>query len=183
MNERKRLISVEQFRELARPTSVHLDEEEVNAYIRECEDQYIIPVIKYKNFKGCVENDQSVWDEFFDETFNPKIFIDGGEWISDEGTIKEEAHYVNGVRKALAYFVYARMVRSDGNILSRAGAMRHRDEHAEHNTDQKLRQYNDVMNMAERYLAECVAYLRLHVKDLEINKTKCTRARIKAIGD
>lgn len=183
MSERKRLITVEQFRQLARPTSVHLDEEDVNAYISECEDQYIIPAIKYKNFKGCVENDQSVWDDYFDSTFNPKIFLDGGEWVSDEGTVKEEAHYINGVRKALAYFVYARMVRSDGNILSRAGAMRHRDDYADHNQDPNRNQYNDVMGMAEHYLAECVAYLRMNVKDLEIEKVKGTRARIKAIGD
>ena len=31
--QRKQLITVDQFRELARPTSTHLDEDEVNAYI------------------------------------------------------------------------------------------------------------------------------------------------------
>ena len=44
-NERTRIITVEQFRELARPTSIHLDESEVDIYIREAEDASIIPAV------------------------------------------------------------------------------------------------------------------------------------------
>lgn len=184
IEQRKPLITVEQFRELARPTSAHLDEEDVRTFIRECEDNYIIPAITYRQFKGAVECEGSTpWDDSFDETFKTTVFLDGGEYKRDEGEKTETVEWCSGVRKALAYFVYARMQRVDGNILSRSGAMRHTDERAEHTDDSKLRQYGDTMAMAERYLAECVAYLKLHLRDKNIKPLKTTRARIKAIGD
>lgn len=181
---RKPLLTVEQFREMARPTSTHIDTEDVRTYIRECEDAYIIPAISYRQFKGAVEcEDSTPWDASFDDTFKTTVFLDGGEYVQDEGTEKEQVQWCSGVRKALAYFVYARMQRADGNIISRAGAMRHRDERADHTDDSKLRQYNDTMAMAERYLAECVAYLKTHLKDDNIKKIHTTRAKITAIGD
>ena len=50
MDERY-LISFAEFQQLARPTSVHLDEAEVYAFIREEQDVYIIPAIGYELFK------------------------------------------------------------------------------------------------------------------------------------
>lgn len=182
--QRKPLITVEQFRELARPTSAHLDEEDVRTFIRECEDNYIIPAIGYRQFKGAVECENNTpWDDKFDDTFAPVVFLDGGEWTPEQGEDKGLVQWCSGVRKALAYFVYARMQRADGNILSRSGAMRHNDERAEHTNDSKLRQYGDTMDMAERYLADCVRYLKVHLRDEHVKPIKPTRARIKAIGD
>lgn len=185
MNEqRKTLLTVEQFRELARPTSIHLDEEAVQAYIRESEDAYIIPAISYRQFKGAVECENNTpWDKSFDDTFAPVIFLDGGEWTPEQGEDKGLVQWCSGVRKALAYFVYARMQRADGNIISRAGAMRHREDRADHTDDTKLKQYNDAMDMAEKYLADCVRYLKVHLRDEHVKPIKPTRARIKAIGD
>ena len=70
MNDgRKTLLTVEQFRELARPTSIHLDEEAVRGFIRECEDAYIIPAIGYRQFKGALECENNTpWDDKFDDT-------------------------------------------------------------------------------------------------------------------
>ena len=50
INEHGHLITVGQCLALARPTSVHLDEDEVQAYITECEDMHIIPAIGFANF-------------------------------------------------------------------------------------------------------------------------------------
>lgn len=185
MNDgRKTLLTVEQFRELARPTSIHLDEEAVQGFIRECEDAYIIPAIGYRQFKGAVECENNTpWDDKFDDTFAPVVFLDGGEWTPEQGEEKGMVQWCSGVRKALAYFVYARMQRADGNIISRAGAMRHREDRADHTDDTKLKQYNDAMDMAERYLADCVRYLKVHLRDEHVKPIKPTRARIKAIGD
>ena len=85
MNDtRKPLLTVEQFRELARPTSTHIDTEDVRTYIRECEDAYIIPAISYRQFKGAAEcEDSTPWDVSFDDTFKTTVFLDGGEYIQD----------------------------------------------------------------------------------------------------
>ena len=175
---------MEQFRALARPTSLHLDESEVNSFIRECEDRFIIPAITYANFKAAVEGIDSVWDETFDDTFSARLFLDGGEWEDAEDcTGARKLHYCNGLRRALAYFVYAKMLRADGSIVTRAGAMRHRDDNGEHLDGGKLQQYNDVMNIAESYLAECMSYARFHAKDRQVKPIRGSRARIHAIGD
>jgi hypothetical protein len=64
--------------------------------------------------------------------------------------------------------------------VSRAGFMQHDDQYARHFDDSKLKQYNDVMDIAERYLASCLAYLNTIQPT---PKTKGSRARIYAIGD
>lgn len=188
MNERLSLITVEQFRQLARPTSSHLDEKEVSVFIREAEDKYIIPILGYKNFKAASEGITSVWDETFDDSFSATLLLDGGEWQDDrhckcsdvdEGLL----YYCNGIRKALAYYVYAKMLRADGTILTRSGNLRHNDEYSSHDDDPKLNRYNDTMDMAERYISECMAYCKYHAKDKQIKRIKSSRARIRAIGD
>lgn len=50
--ENKHLINVEQFKQLARPTSKHVDEDEVKTFIRECEDIFIIPAIGLDVYKA-----------------------------------------------------------------------------------------------------------------------------------
>lgn len=183
--ERKPLITVDQFRKLTRPTSVHLDEEDVLSYIRECEDERIIPAIGWGNFKSSLGI--QVWDKTFDDSFIPNLWLDGGEWqqqaTGTDGKEYTKEYYCSGVRKALAYFVYAKMLRADGTIVTRSGTMRHRDEYSDHLDDPQIRQYNDVMNMAERYLAECLLYLNVHRKNRQIHPIRGSRARITAIGD
>lgn len=179
------LITFEQFRELARPTSTHLDEGDVLSFVRECEDERIIPAIGWGNFKSSLGLRE--WDRTFDDSFTPDLWLDGGEWsheeIDEDGKKFEKSYYCCGVRKALAYFVYAKMLRADGTIISRAGTMRHRDDYSDHIDEPQLRQYNDAMNMAERYLSECLFYLQVHKKSRQISPQRGSRAKIHAIGD
>lgn len=175
------ILSYEGFRQLARPTSSHIDENEVNAYIRECEDIYVVPAIGWQNYKAAMNG--SSWDDTFDDTFNGAIFLDGGEYEQqDECNDKTVLQYCNGLRKAVAYFVYARMLRADGTIVSRAGAMRHRDEYGDHVDNSNNKQYSDVMQLAEKYLANCMAYYKYH-QLTNVNPVHSSRGRIVAIGD
>ncbi len=185
--KRKQLITVEQFRELARPTSVHLDEEEVNAYIRECEDTNIIPAIGWGRFKAATE--QGGWGSSVLPDFKPDVFLDGGEYETGrEGCCSQDTskvlRYTSGIRKALAYFTYARLFRADGTIISRTGGMRHRDDYSDHAQDSTSnKQYNDIMNMAEKYLSDALEYLQAFTPKGEVKPQRGTRAHIHAIGD
>ena len=117
--------------------------------------------------------------------FNPAVLLDGGEYEPGDRTGacdgSGETSYCNGLRKALAYFVYAKMLRNDGNIIARAGAMQHNDQYAMHTNDPELKRYNDTMSIAEKYLAESMEYANMfkpakrHVRG--------SRCRILAIGD
>lgn len=187
MSDRKHLIDLVQFRELTRPTSIHLDEQEVTAYITECEDAYIIPAIGFFTFKALQESDGN--GDY------ARIMLDGGEWeetqfasdykraCASDGD-ENGLHYCNGLRKTLAYYTYAKMLRADGSIISRAGAMRHRDEYGDHIEDSpKLKQYNDVMDMAERYLSEVLLYMKFYTGSSNARRVRGSRARIHCIGD
>lgn len=184
--ERKQLITVEQFRTLARPTSVHLDNDEVEAYIRECEDSNIIPAIGWERFKAATGLGD--WESSVTADFSPEVFLDGGEYdvkasCNCSGKTKE-TKYTSGLRKALAYFVYARLLRADGTIVSRAGGMRHRDDYSDHVKDvSNNNQYDDVMDMAQDYLTDALLYLKECTKQGEVKKPADRRMRIKAIGD
>ena len=147
------LITVERFKELARPTSKHIDDGEVQTFIRECEDIYIIPAIGLARFKALQEDEQE-----------PKniTLLDGGEFEDKEGNLKK----CSGLRLALSYFVYAKMVMSDGGLLTRTGLMQH----------------NDAMEVAETYLGSCLAYLK-SVEGEEIKPVRGTRIRIHSIGE
>ena len=183
MSERTLLIDTEQFRALARPTSLHLDGEEVSAYTREAEDGKIIPAIGYEVYKY-VSGEGGELPSALADSFDKAVFLDGGEYTETSSCDGKKAlKYCNGLRKALAYYVWAKMLRSDGSIISRAGAMRHRDDYADHVDDSKLRQYNDASGMADRYLAEAVSYLKANTKDNTVRPLRNTRARIKAIGE
>lgn len=184
--ERKPLLTVEQFKQLARPTSAHLDEDEVEKLIRECEDAFILPAIGWANFKASIG--LCPWDNTFDDSFIPDLFLDGGEWDTKErdedGNEFKKLRYCNGVRKAVAYFTYAKLLRADGTIISRAGGMRHRDEYSDHVQDvSSNKQYNDIMDMAERYLSDALEYLKAFTPEGEVKPQRGTRAHIHAIGD
>ena len=177
MQTNKHLITVDEFRQLARPTSSHLDEEEVLAFIRECERMYIIPAIGYKHYRLSLEG--SPWSQMFDGTFQASIALNGGAYTVKQCGVMDEK-YCDGMKSALAYFVYAKMLKADGTIISRAGAMRHNDEYASHIDNKE--QYNDVMSVAEEYLASTLTYLQHHSKG-KLKKMESTRCRIKPIGD
>lgn len=180
------LITPEQFRLLARPVSIHVDNIEIQQFIRECEDMYIIPAVGWPNFRSATITD--VWTEMFDGTFSPKVFLDGGEYDAGDGTCgcmgenTGGVKYCNGLRKALAYYVYAKMLRNDGNILARAGAMQHNDQYAYHTNDASLKRYNDTMDIAERYLGEAMEYANIHRLNNKLT-TRQSRCRILSVGD
>ena len=183
--ERTSLLTVEQFKQLARPTGNHIDEEEVKVFIRECEDSFIIPAIGYERFKASIG--QGDFGDSVLPGFNADTFIDGGEYSVDgkDSSCKDikVLKYTSGIRKSLAYFVYAKILRSDGTIVSRSGAMRHRDDYSDHVDDSSLKQYNDIMGMAESYLSDTLLYLKATTKAGEVKPHRSTRVRIHAIGD
>lgn len=164
------LITVERFKELARPTSKHIDDGEVQTFIRECEDIYIIPAIGLARFKALQEDE-----------IEPKniTLLDGGDYEDKEGILKK----CSGLRLALSYFVYGKMVMSDGGLLTRTGLMQHNDSYASREDDKnRVRMYNDAMNVAETYLGSCLAYLK-SVEGEEIKPVRGTRIKIHSIGE
>ena len=62
--------------------------------------------------------------------------------------------------------------------------MRHRDDYSDHVQDvSSNKQYNDIMDMAERYLSDALEYLKYFTPKGEVNPQRGARAHIHAIGN
>ena len=177
MENRKHILTAEDLKAYVRPISRHVEDEDVETFIRECEDTVIIPAIGLKRFKELCREENRLGDE-------NKILLCGGEYENRKGELKQCV----GLKAALSYFTYAKMMMSDGTILTRTGLMQHNDSYAERSDDKnRVRRYNDVMNVAEEYLSTCLAYLaslnKGNCENSEVGKVRGTRVRIHAIGD
>lgn len=166
----KHILTVEEFKELARPTSKHVDEDEVMAFVRECEDIHIIPAVGLEKYQALLEESISEPD---------KILLEGG--IYEKDGKKEKCA---GLKTALAYFVYAKMAMADGSIMTRSGMVQHNDSYAERTDDKnRVRRYDNVMNVAEEYLNTALLYLTTLEGYEETKPVRGTRLKIHSIGD
>jgi len=174
---RAHLLGLAGFRELARPTSAHIDERELNKFIEECEDIYIIPAVGLSMFRQLCDSDiNDIMPEY--------ILLNGGDWSKDKCGCEPALMHCHGLRKALAYFVYARLIQNDGSIMTRTGLMQHNDEYASRSDDKnRVRKYNEVMQVAETYLSTSLAYLKHLAGGCQTGKIRGTRLHIHAIGD
>lgn len=177
MENRRHILTAGELKGYVRPISRHVDDEELETFIRECEDTVIIPAIGLKRFKKLCGEENQLGDE-------NRILLCGGEYENRKGELKQCV----GLKAALSYFTYAKMIMSDGTILTRTGLMQHNDSYAERSDDKnRVRRYNDVMNVAEEYLSTCLAYLaslnKVCCGNAEDGRVKGTRVRIHAIGD
>lgn len=146
------LIDPHDLATLARPVSLHLDEKQMAAYIREAQDLYIVPAIGYDTVKRLLTA-----KEYTDED---DILLNGGEYTKHGcGCTDEVAAYCYGLKKTLAYYAWARLARTDGSIVSRAGVMRHNEQYSQH-ADDKDTLHNDAMDIAGKYLNSCLDYLK-----------------------
>lgn len=167
------IITLEDFKTLARPTSIHLDAAHFASYVQEAESKYIIPAIGYE-----------LYTQLLDTELDEELLVikEGGNY-DKQGcpcTPGSAIAFCHGVKKTTAYYTYAIMQQADGGVMARAGFMRHENEYADH-VDDRVKQYNAVMDMAELYLSSVLEAIKAN--DCCSKKARQTRATIKAIGD
>lgn len=169
--ENKDILTADEFRTLARPTSKHLDEDEIKSYIGECEDVFIIPAVGLEKYEALQADELSEAD---------KILLSGGTFESKDG----KKYKCAGLKKSLAYFVYGKLSMGDGSIITRSGYVQHNDSYATRTDDKnRVRRYDDVMNVAEQYLNSCLMYLKTLDGYTDLKPVRGTRVHIHAIGD
>lgn len=169
--ENNHILTAEEFRQLARPTSKHLDDEEVTSFIGECEDVFIIPAVGLEKYEALQADELSEAD---------KILLSGGTFEGKDGKKSKCA----GLKKSLAYFVYGKLAMADGSIITRSGFVQHNDQYASRTDDKnRVRRYDDVMNVAEAYLNSCLEYLKTLEGYTDLKPVRGTRLHIHAIGD
>lgn len=166
------LINSGEWAGLTRPSSVHLDSDEIELFIEECEDMYIVPAIGAEVYLKLLDTEK-LTDEWMK-------LLDGGRYTGKDGKIR----IVVGLKKALAYFVYAKMSKNDGAIVGRSGFIQHQDEYAQRLDDKnRVNKYNDTMNVAEKYLGDAMEYLKFLSGDDNMKGIRGSRVRVYDVGD
>lgn len=141
----KAIITLSDINALAR--TCHADESIAASLIAEAERQDIKPKIGDALYLQITRDDvPAAYD----------TLLDGGEWQQRDGTVR----YLTGLRTALAYYAYARIIR-DGNIQStRFGAViKTEDNSAESERAERQRQYREAFTTADGYMSEVMEYL------------------------
>lgn len=142
----KTLITPEEISTLARPC--YADEEKALAYIVEAEQNNIKPAIG---------------DDLYIQ------LKEGGQTFLLEGGIYErngKRYYLNGIKKALAYFVISRLYESSTTELTRQGVVNRRSEYSDNADNSEIISVSrETYAIANRYMEEVERYLGTEVKN------------------
>lgn len=139
------LVTREDINKEVRPTSA--DEALVDRCIEEAQNLDIIPAIGAEWWLRVVgRNDDAV----------AALLWEGGIYKDTCGN----AHIFAGLRKALLYYAYARLVRSQGGVSTRFDFVVKADQYSDSaDLQAKVQAYNEAFANADTYKAQCLAYL------------------------
>lgn len=135
------LISPEEVRKLARPTDA--DSDTVDRAIEEASQ-----IVK-----------ETIGGELFyrlSTGVKYGLLMEGGTYETRCGRIRMFA----GLKKALAYFTYARIIKTGNVRSSRFGLVSKNGDYSSHAGQEEIAQaYRDAYSFGQRYLQECLVYI------------------------
>lgn len=167
------LITTKEVSYLSRDMSSHIDEDKINTYIRESEDIDIKSALGAALFMDLKEHPEKY-----------ETLLNGGSYTDSCG----ETHSFSGLKRTLAYYTYARLVKNADGNLTRYGFVEKDNEYSNNVEFKKqLMAYNDAFSIANTYLKECVMFLTENKKDYPLYKgnggIKAKRTTYRIIGD
>lgn len=168
----KYLITTLEVSSLSRSMSVHVDEDKIETYIRESES------IDIKSALG-----DALYLDVKDNLDKYKLLLEGGIYEGKDGK-----QLLTGLKTALAYYTYARIVKNgDGNV-TRYGFVQKESEYSSHiEFKEKVMAYDDAFSIADRYLKECVMFLNEKKEEYPLykgeGKIKANRTVYRVIGE
>lgn len=153
---------------LARP--VYADEQKTMRYIFEAEQNNLKPAMGDDAYLKAKRNDD----------FNMRMLLNGGTYTDSRGKMRQFA----GLKRALAYYTYSRLVESSSLELTRQGAVVRRSEYSdEAERTERLAASRETYAIADRYMEECLAYLAYLDGRCDDGEVNSNRTKIKVIGD
>lgn len=160
----KHIITPEEVRQYGRAMSSHVDKKVLEALIQETENMDIRPVLGAVFFQNLVEADR-------EEPF-VKLLLDGGyyPYVFDptfDATFQQpavvlDAHF-QGLKAAVAYYVQAKLVKTNDNQITRFGVVQKDSEYGTRpSLAERNDQYNDLASIADQYLRDTLEYLNIY---------------------
>lgn len=141
------LLQTQNIKTDGRPISDYIDKSRVEVYIQEAELLDLKPQI----------GDALYLDMLKEKTDKYDALLNGGEYQTKCGDTKQFA----GVLKALNYYVQARIAKNNNYNQTRFGMTKKKDDHSEPvSLNEVLAVEKDMKNIADRYMQECLNFLR-----------------------
>lgn len=167
------LITTLEVSSLSRGMSVHIDEDKIETYIRESES------IDIKSALG-----DALYLDVKDNPEKYSLLLDGGVYEDKSGNKK----LLTGLKAALAYYTYARIVKNGEGNVTRFGFVQKDSEYSSHaEFKEKVMAYDDAFSIADRYLKECVMFLNEKKEEYPLykgeGKIKANRTVYRVIGE
>lgn len=158
------IIVPEEVREYGRAMSQHVDKKVLEALIQETENMDIRPVLGAVFFQNLVEADRE--DSFVKLLLNggyyPHIFDPTFDATFQQEAIVLDAHF-QGLKAAVAYYVQAKLVKTNDNQITRFGVMQKDSEYGTRPSySERNDQYNDLASIADQYLRDTLEYLNIY---------------------
>lgn len=158
------IITPEEVREYGRAMSQHVDKKVLEALIQETENMDIRPVLGVVFFQNLVEADREV--PFIKLLLNggyyPHIFDPTFDATFQQEAIVLDAHF-QGLKSTVAYYVQAKLVKTNDNQITRFGVMQKDSEYGTRpSLAERNDQYNDLASIADQYLRDTLEYLNIY---------------------
>lgn len=182
----KHIITEEEVKLYGRAMSAHIDKKTLESLIKETEDMDIRPALGAE-FLASLLNEPI-------PTAYTTLLMEGGYYpncYTEDFNPSEESgeRYFAGLKKTVAYYVQAKLVKTNDNQITRFGVMQkdseygYRPSQAERND-----QYNDLAHIADIYLRETLDFLRVMAPLFPIyqkcnNRVVNNRTVYRIIGD
>lgn len=168
----QQLITISEVSQLSRDMSKHVDADRMSAYIRESQE------IDIKSALG-----DALYIDLTTNTENYSDLLNGTQY-----EVCGKKKVFAGLKTALAYYVYARIVKNGDGYVTRFGYV-NKDSDYSNRPDmrEKVMAYNDAFSIADKYLKECVEYLNDNRDKFPLynkgGKIKANRTKFRIIGD
>ena len=170
------LTTATEIRALCRPIAQHYKDANIEVYIDEAEAIDVKPILGEQMYIDLSEAQTGTT-----LTDNQQLILDGGVY-----TVDDRKYHFSGLKKAIAYFVYSRLIRNSDGILTSYGFVnKDLNESSRPELREKLQSADDAMKTGNAYLNEVLQFIKLN--NLESVYTcpdkPVRRMTINAIGD
>lgn len=143
------IITPEEVRQYGRAMSSHVDRKVLESLIQETENMDIVPALGVALVRELSEPT---------ENEHYTTLLEGGYY--NEG----KAH-LQGLKAAMAYYVQAKLVKTNDNQITRFGLMQKDSEYGSRpSLAERNDQYNDLCYIADQYLRDALDYIAQHEK-------------------
>ncbi len=166
----------------ARFVSNKIDDSRIDPYIDESEQMNIKSQIGNALFIDILEyinaDDKTPFPDY-------SVLLDGGIYEADVCGENEKRQF-KGLIASLNYYVWARLVKNNNYTSTRFGTVNKTDPYSVNaELKEKLALEKDALSIADRYLSECIDYLKANRSKFPLFKKgkQKNRLNISIIGD